>query len=633
MRPILETILRMNGLAMVQVGNICIAFRPAAEVSHLPISPQVNMKDFPDDERTLLNLIFLKYMTAPEMESIIRPFLGESATMISYLPANLLMIEDNARNMKRSMELINLFDADSFAGQRVQTFTTQNSRPTDLVKELDTVFRAYALNEKNSTVKFLPIDRINVVLAVAANAGIFTQVKEWIAKLDVPVRLPVGAVSNYVYKLKYGRAEIIGGVLTQLYGGSGGGFGQNNSFLSAGNRFQGNGSQFNPVGSGAGGIGGSFGLGSGALGGVTGTGTGGAADFPSALSGAFGGAATTTVAPGTGTAGAAGTASPAGATRDQTGQFLSPNGSPLGTGLPRIIPNPYDNTLIVQGTPQMWEQILHLLDQIDIAPRQVLIDAKIYEVDLSGNFNYGVSAFLAQQSAAADPATRTFLGQFGSIGGAFTTGTLIGRSRALLGAVSFAESNSKAKVISAPSVVATDSIPATINVGVDVPTLAAQAVTPGLTNGGTSQFTQSVSNVSTGTSLSILARVNASGVVTMVIDQSVTSPQPTLSSSINSPSFSHRNVSTQVTVEDGDTVAIGGIIMENITLGKGGIPLLDRIPWIGGAFGTTTTMKSRTELIIFLTPRVIYDTNQISDATEELRQKVKGLTKTMREKF
>ncbi len=631
MRPILETILRMNGLAMVQVGNI-FRISPAGEVSHLPISPQVNMKDFPDDERTLLNMVFLKYMTAPEMEAILKPFLGESATMISYLPANLLMIEDNARNMKRTMELINLFDADSFAGQRVQTFTTQNSRPTDLVKELDTVFKAYALNEKNSAVRFLPIDRINTVLAVAANAGVFTQVKEWISKLDVPTRLPVGAVSNYVYKLKYGRAEIIGSVLTQLYGNAGGGFGQNSSFLNAGSRFTGNNSTFNPGGGG-------FvpGSGNNTLGNVSGAGFA-PAEIPNSLSGAF----ATPAAPAganpltgaTGAPGATAGAAPALTTRDQTGQYLSPTGSPLGQiGLPRIIPNPYDNTLIVQGTPQMWEQILHLLDQIDIAPRQVLIDARVYEVDLSGSFSYGINASLQQRGPADAGNSRTLVGSFGQIGGAFTAGTLIGRSRALLSSVSFAESRGNARVISAPSIVATDSIPASINVGTDVPTLAAQAVAPGLTNGGTSQFTQSVSNVSTGVALNILARVNASGIVTLVIDQSVTAPQPNVSSSINSPSFSHRNVSTQVTVEDGDTVAIGGIIQETRTIGKSGIPLLDRIPWIGGAFGTTSDVKSKTELIVFLTPRVIYDTNQISDATEELRRKVKGLTNLIKDKY
>ena len=627
MRPILETILRMNGLAMVQVGNI-FRISPAGEVSHLPISPQVNMKDFPDDERTLLNMVFLKYMTAPEMESIVKPFLGESATMVSYLPANLLMIEDNARNMKRTMELINLFDADTFAGQRVQTFQTQNSRPSDLVKELDTVFKAYALNEKNSAVRFLPIDRINTVLAVAANAGVFTQVKEWIGKLDVPTRLPVGAVSNYVYKLKYGRAEIIGGVLTQLYGGQAGGFGQNSQFLSAGSRFSGNNSQFNNFGSGGGG--GGFGnSGSNAFGNASPI-----ADVPSSLNGAFGGATTAIPAAGATGAGAPGTAGiPTGATRDQTGQYLSANGPNGQLGLPRIIPNPFDNTLIVQGTPQMWEQILHLLDQIDIAPRQVLIDAKIYEVSLTGDFAFGVSAFLQRKADATAGNTHQFVGNLQSGVTALTSGLLVGRSRELLAAISIAETHTKTKVISSPSVVATDSIPATISVGTDVPTLSAQAVSPGLTNGGTSQFTQSISNVSTGTNLGILARVNASGIVTLVIDQSVTAPQPPLPGGINSPSFSKRNVSTQVTVEDGDTVAIAGIILEQDLFARNGIPFLDRLPFIGGAFGGTTKNTSRTELIIFLTPRVIYDTNQIADATEELRQKVKGLTKIIKDKY
>jgi general secretion pathway protein D len=152
--------------------------------------------------------------------------------------------------------------------------------------------------------------------------------------------------------------------------------------------------------------------------------------------------------------------------------------------------------------------------------------------------------------------------------------------------------------------------------------------------GGTSQFTNTISNTSTGIGLNILARVNPSGVVTMVINQDVTAPIPNpLSSSgaagsnINSPSFSQRNVSTQVTVEDGDTIAIGGIMMESTTETSQGIPFLHRIPYIGAAFGTKTSSKQRTELIIFLTPRVIYDTAEISDATEELKQKVRSLRK------
>ncbi len=113
----------------------------------------------------------------------------------------------------------------------------------------------------------------------------------------------------------------------------------------------------------------------------------------------------------------------------------------------------------------------------------------------------------------------------------------------------------------------------------------------------------------------------------MVINQNVTAPVPTTTSGIDSPSFSQRNVSTQVTVEDGDTIAIGGIIMDSDSIVSSGIPYLDRIPYVGALFGTKNKTTSRTELIVFLTPRVIYDTAQMSDATDELREKMKDLRK------
>jgi len=80
-------------------------------------------------------------------------------------------------------------------------------------------------------------------------------------------------------------------------------------------------------------------------------------------------------------------------------------------------------------------------------------------------------------------------------------------------------------------------------------------------------------------------------------------------------------------VEDGDTIAIGGIIMDSDSITSSGIPYLDRIPYLGALFGTKTKMTSRTELIVFLTPRVIYDTAQMTDATDELKEKMKDLRK------
>ncbi|HEY3836271.1 MAG TPA: secretin N-terminal domain-containing protein, partial [Bryobacteraceae bacterium] len=327
---------------------------------------------------------------------------------------------------------------------------------------------------------------------------------------------------------------------------------------------------------------------------------------------------------------------------DQTGTYLSSSPAIGRPGGPRIVPNPYDNTLLVQGTPQEWEQIRSLLEKLDVPPRQVLIDAKIYEIDLSGDMTFGVESFLQKAGTTNGKVpAHQLLGSIapdstGTVQGILTAGTMVGQSRQLLAYLQANETSSKTKVLSSPSVIATDSIPASITVGDSVPTVSSIA-TSNVQQNGNSLFTNSISNTSTGIGLNILARVNASGIVTMVINQNVTAPIPnplaasgSAGSDINSPSFSQRNVSTQVTVQDGDTVAIGGIITDNATESLNGIPFLDRIPFIGFLFGTKTTTKQRTELIVFLTPRVIYDTTQMVDASEELKEKLQGLQKLIK---
>src|SRR3989449_3709627 len=142
-RQLLETILRMNGAAMVQVGDL-YRIVPAPDAVRLPISPKVAGADIPaNSEEVILNLIFLKYASVNDMKALIDPFLGEGKTMIVYEAANLLLIQDNARNMRRTMELIALFDNDTFATKRVQLFQVENGRPSDVVKELETVFKAF----------------------------------------------------------------------------------------------------------------------------------------------------------------------------------------------------------------------------------------------------------------------------------------------------------------------------------------------------------------------------------------------------------------------------------------------------------------------------------------------------------
>jgi general secretion pathway protein D len=218
----------------------------------------------------------------------------------------------------------------------------------------------------------------------------------------------------------------------------------------------------------------------------------------------------------------------------------------------------------------------------------------------------------------------------GAAGLLFSTGTLVGQSRELLALLNTREIATQTKVISNPSVIATDSIPASINVGLDVPTLSSQAVTDAQ-QGGNSLFANTINNRRTGVTLNITARVNPSGIVTLQINQEVSAPQAPDPGGIQSPSFSNRSVNTQVTVQDGDLIAIGGIISETSGSSSAGVPFLHRLPVLGYAFGSKSTNKEKTELLIFITPRVIYDTNNLAEASEELLTNMKRLQRLIRE--
>jgi general secretion pathway protein D len=304
----------------------------------------------------------------------------------------------------------------------------------------------------------------------------------------------------------------------------------------------------------------------------------------------------------------------------------------MGGRIPRIIPNQMDNSLLIQATPQEYQQILKLLVQLDISPRQVLIDAKIYEVSLTGAFASGVSAYLQKRGGSSNVASgpRDFLASTAGGTNLLSAGALVGASRELLAFLTLAENESRTKVVSAPSIIATDSIAANINVGLEVPTLTAQAVT-GIQAAGNSLFANSIQSRSTGVTLNVMARVNPSGIVTLIINQDVSAPQAPSAGSIQSPSFSKRSISTQVTLQDGDTIAIAGIINESNASSSTGIPLLHRLPFIGGAFGGKSYNHDRSELIVFMTPRVIYDTNQITEASDELKSRLKRLNKVVKD--
>jgi general secretion pathway protein D len=217
-RTLLDMILRINGAAMVQVGDI-YRIVPLADVQRLPgLKPELNGKPVDEDDRTMLNLLFLKYATVDELSKVLEHFLDPYGKMWSFPAANLLMIQDTRRNMRRLMDLVSLFDNDTFANQRVRLFEVKNGRPSDVVKELESILKSISLNEKASPVRLMPVDRINTVIAVAPNPGVFTEVEKWLRKLDTEPKILAGSIENFVYRVKYGRADMLAMAIMQLYG-------------------------------------------------------------------------------------------------------------------------------------------------------------------------------------------------------------------------------------------------------------------------------------------------------------------------------------------------------------------------------------------------------------------------------
>jgi general secretion pathway protein D len=640
-RGLLDLILRINGAAMIQEGEV-YRILPLKDAPKMPLRPQVNAQNIPEDDQIMLNLVFLKYVTVDELTKVLGEFVGENASMYSYAPSNLLFILDSRRNMRRTMELIQLFDSDSFANQRVHLFEVRNTRPSDLVKDLENVLKAVSLDGKNTTVRFLPVDRINTLIAVAANPGIFDTIDDWLKKLDIPVKLAVGGGSeNHVYRLRYGRAECVSMALNQLYGvgtagggygggyggypgaGYGGGFGggyggQNggnygfpNTYAATGSGINGNSSygNGNNFSSNFGGMGQCPGMGQNG-----GYGGGGSYGYP-----VFGGYAAQVPAAATGvTSIVASGAAPAAAAPAATA-----TGGQTTDGKPpvRVVANPLDNALLIQATPEQYQGILRILKDLDVPPRQILLEAKIYSVSLTGSFAGGVSAQFQRVSGA----DRGLLGALSTASGvtALTTqmGFLVGRSKELLTFLNLSENVGKTTILSEPSLIATDSIPATINVGTQVPVQTSSSTTVA----GSSTVTSAISSQNTGVTMQVNARINPSGVVTLVINQEVSSPSG--GAGTLTPSFDQQIVQTQVTVQDGDTIAIGGLISDTNTTSSAGVPYLSRLPGIGLLFGNKSNSHSRSELIIFMTPHVIFDESDLIEASNELRDRVKKLQK------
>ena len=285
----------------------------------------------------------------------------------------------------------------------------------------------------------------------------------------------------------------------------------------------------------------------------------------------------------------------------------------------RIVSDDYNNSLLVYATPYEYQKVERILTKLDVVATQVLIEASIVEVTLTDDLQYGLEWAIDNNLGGGDSG-RGLLDVGGNLepqaGFSYTITNSAGTTKAVLNALA---EDSLLNVISTPSVMVLDNHTATINVGDQQPIQSQSTVT----NGGNVQ--NSITYKDTGVQLTVTPSVNDGGLVTLDIEQSVTDVGP-VDSATKQRSFNQRAVKSRVAIRSGESVVLGGLIRDNETEGQSGVPVLKDIPLVGALFSTTTKASTRTELLIFITPRVMESDQDLRDLNVEMRSRMRGLT-------
>lgn len=296
------------------------------------------------------------------------------------------------------------------------------------------------------------------------------------------------------------------------------------------------------------------------------------------------------------------------------------------TGTPdlRISADEKTNTLLVYANIQTLRQIKAALMSLDTAPLQVMIEASIAEVTLTDDLRFGVQWFIESGNStfALSPNIS------GAIASRFPGFSLFYRTTDIRSSLNALESVTHVNVLSSPKLMVLNNQTAMLQVGDQVPIITQSAV--GISDTG-APIVNSVQLHDTGVILNVTPRINNQGLVQLDVQQEVSDVIPTTSSDINSPTIQQRKINTLVAVQDGETVALGGLIRERKSQSDSGIPFLSRIPLLGELFKDTGKNTTRTELIVFITPHVVRDLEQARQATAELREQLSGLQPDQRE--
>lgn len=300
----------------------------------------------------------------------------------------------------------------------------------------------------------------------------------------------------------------------------------------------------------------------------------------------------------------------------------------------RIIADEIQNSIIILATPEDYQLIEETVKKIDVVPRQVMIEALVASVELTDNMRFGLQWRIQNDITISGfkPFTRDisldgpldFAAKITNPTLTFTAFDNSGNVKLLVQALA---DNNKAKILSSPHILVSDNREARIQVGDQIPIATSTTTTP--ITGGTSVTNTTTSTIQykdTGTILKVKPQVNDSGLVALELTQEVSKGKTIPILGTEQFQITKKEITTNLVVQDGQTIVIGGLIDETGTKGRSGIPFLSKIPLLGYLFGSTVDDFTRSELVILLTPRVIRNQQEARVTTSDYLDRFKGNT-------
>ena len=575
--PIFQTILKLNGATAVKKDNV-YQIVPFGDAKKLRVTPSTSeAAKIPPDEKYIIQIVPLKFIPVAEVSKIVKPFLTDGADIVEHPPSNILIIGDVAANAQKSLEIIGLFDIDIFTDLKVRIYPITNADVTEVAKEMERIFSSFEISTKSGRgvgITFTPVARINSLLVVSSIPNIFPKVEGWLKELD---RIPAegSKFSVFVYYVQNAKAKDLAEVLKQVF--------------------------------------------------VT----------TKEKKGEFKQKTVTPEQPaGPRSVRPPATPPAAAASQEET------------TGVPEgeinVVVDETNNALVIRAFARDYRNIVETIKKLDIYPKQVLIEVLMAEITLDDANKFGIewarfatregtNPPLAQEIILnAVPAAAPFNQALAA--GANFRYSIVELGGKISAAINAAASDNRLKVVSSPHILASNNKEAKIQVGASQPILT-NTYTTGIAAGTTTGVVEgTIEYKDIGIILTLTPRISDGGLVSMEVSvENSTVANTALGSLNNVPVFNKRTAKTVISIMEGQTIVLGGLIEETREANKSGVPLLSKIPLLGAVFGFQSYEKKKTELLILMTPHVISDLAQSNRITQEFKEKIEGLKKEMRE--